>query len=252
MKNKKVMVSFLAMGLTWLLGSVAVSACVGARPLGMGGAFIAVADGVEAVYWNPAGLTQVMEEVVHYTITLTPQDQMGYRSFWGINKNLGRTSMGFSYISRLRTWDVLEEWYVLSAATKATPDVSLGVNWRYETHSDGSTGQQIDVGGLWSVNDRLKVGFLLQTLNNFRPGLSYQLTDAVTVSVDLYNALHHPQILNGESRVMWGLEANKGDWSLRTGAYAGDWTMGIGYKGFDLTFMDRDTAIILAGFTTAY
>ncbi|RKY59145.1 MAG: hypothetical protein DRP94_04355, partial [Candidatus Latescibacterota bacterium] len=29
---------------------------VGARPLGMGSAYVAVAEGPEVVYWNPAGL----------------------------------------------------------------------------------------------------------------------------------------------------------------------------------------------------
>ena len=32
---------------------------VGARALGMGGAFVAVADDATATYWNPAGLTKV-------------------------------------------------------------------------------------------------------------------------------------------------------------------------------------------------
>ncbi len=32
---------------------------VGARPMGMGGAFVAVADDPTAVYWNPAGLVQL-------------------------------------------------------------------------------------------------------------------------------------------------------------------------------------------------
>ena len=31
-------------------------ACWGGRPLAMGGAFTGVADNVDAVYWNPAGL----------------------------------------------------------------------------------------------------------------------------------------------------------------------------------------------------
>ncbi|HID92967.1 MAG TPA: hypothetical protein EYP60_02615 [bacterium (Candidatus Stahlbacteria)] len=32
---------------------------VGARPIGMGGAFTSVADDPSAGYWNPAGLTQL-------------------------------------------------------------------------------------------------------------------------------------------------------------------------------------------------
>jgi hypothetical protein len=34
-------------------------ACWGTRPLAMGGAFVAVADDVNAVYWNPAGLGKI-------------------------------------------------------------------------------------------------------------------------------------------------------------------------------------------------
>ena len=32
---------------------------IGARPLAMGGAFIAVADSADAIYWNPAGVAQL-------------------------------------------------------------------------------------------------------------------------------------------------------------------------------------------------
>ena len=51
---------------TWLLGILLLAApalvnaqgmeTVGIRALGMGGAFVAVADDATATYWNPAGL----------------------------------------------------------------------------------------------------------------------------------------------------------------------------------------------------
>lgn len=37
---------------------------VGARPLGMGGAFVAVADDASATYWNPAGLAQLRQQEI--------------------------------------------------------------------------------------------------------------------------------------------------------------------------------------------
>ena len=36
----------------------------GVRALGMGGAFVAVADDATATYWNPAGLTNVFSSAV--------------------------------------------------------------------------------------------------------------------------------------------------------------------------------------------
>ena len=49
---------------------------IGARGIGMGSAFTAVADGISAIWWNPAGLgfleqKEVMLTVVDYTLDLT-------------------------------------------------------------------------------------------------------------------------------------------------------------------------------------
>ena len=38
---------------------------VGTRPLGMGGAFIAVADDGNTITWNPAGLTSIAKKRVY-------------------------------------------------------------------------------------------------------------------------------------------------------------------------------------------
>ena len=39
---------------------------LGARAMGMGGAFVAQADDSSAVYWNPAGLTQLYRPEIHF------------------------------------------------------------------------------------------------------------------------------------------------------------------------------------------
>ena len=52
MKNKLITV-ILLLGFILFFSDGAL-ACVGARPHGMGGAFIGVADDINAVYWNPA------------------------------------------------------------------------------------------------------------------------------------------------------------------------------------------------------
>jgi hypothetical protein len=77
-----------------LMVSIPAQGCVGSRPLGMGGAFISLADSVEAVYWNPAGLTQIDGEYIHFTLTINNKDQMGYRSFFAFNKSFNNISAG--------------------------------------------------------------------------------------------------------------------------------------------------------------
>jgi len=46
-------------------GAIILKQTVGARPLGMGEAFVAVADNVAgALHWNPAGLSQIRKHEI--------------------------------------------------------------------------------------------------------------------------------------------------------------------------------------------
>ena len=51
--------SFYALTGTEGVGIPILDLDLGARPLGMGGAFVAVANDGNAGYWNPAGLSQL-------------------------------------------------------------------------------------------------------------------------------------------------------------------------------------------------
>jgi tetratricopeptide (TPR) repeat protein len=82
---------------------------VGARSLGMGGAFVAVADDSSANYWNPAGLSQITrKEVSLMQATLFADTAYDYYSFvmpskkggsaWGLSMTT-LTSSGFEKVS---------------------------------------------------------------------------------------------------------------------------------------------------------
>src|SRR5690554_2893241 len=55
----------------------------GARALGMGGAFIAVADDATAASWNPGGLTQLERPEVSWVLKLGRAQCRGRARCWG-------------------------------------------------------------------------------------------------------------------------------------------------------------------------
>ncbi len=77
---------------------------VGARAIGMGGAFVAIADDPSATFWNPAGLTDLKGSQLLLSADL-PDDfsacSLVYKpSFWQLAR--WNAAIGLSRISRLR------------------------------------------------------------------------------------------------------------------------------------------------------
>jgi hypothetical protein len=58
---KKILVILVVAIVSFITCKAEAFSIIGPRPLGMGGAFVAVADEASTVYWNPAGLTRVEE-----------------------------------------------------------------------------------------------------------------------------------------------------------------------------------------------
>ena len=77
---------------------------IGARAIGLGGAFVSIADDASATFWNPAGLTNIKSNQFLLSADL-PADfsasSLVYRlSFWGLEKI--DFTVGLSLINRLR------------------------------------------------------------------------------------------------------------------------------------------------------
>ncbi len=123
-------------------------ACVGARPMGMGGAFIAVADDVNTTYWNPAGLTFVLDwkegrSELAYSALLYRREELKYSDFVIFVSplylgELAEMGFGVSYVNTRNLlakgpWgelDWTDRWLWLSFGTELFPGVSAGVNLR--------------------------------------------------------------------------------------------------------------------------
>jgi hypothetical protein len=178
-------------------------ACVGARPLAMGGAFVAVADDVQATYWNPAGLVQLTPGHAQSTImhTATNRDAINYQDYVALAARIspgsasrygrrrsspaGAFAFGVSYILSKRYFEdtmngqVIEDdehWMWISAAARVSGRLMVGANARVvidDSPQDYSftTDPGLDLGLLYRVSGRLSAGLLVQDVN--RPTKKY-------------------------------------------------------------------------------
>ena len=190
--NKK-NILFLILITLMIIGQTTISyACVGARPLGMGGAFISIADDVNAIYWNPAGLVQLKQQEITYTRTMNNRDTYNYDNFLGIanyNQNSGVAyalgyikvddyyPIGISGKNTLIYQDKTDSWYIFSLSKKISDKLSIGGNIRYMSNemtyesngylpaSDSDSHVGIDLSALYHVNKQLSLGVLIQDAN---------------------------------------------------------------------------------------
>jgi len=149
----------------------------GARPMGMGGAFVALANDAHAVLWNPAGLARLRST----STTFMWAKQFNIIPYYFIaagfpvNSNL---ALGAAAISSGN--DVLRETTVLfSFSYKLAPRLSFPMNFgmnikmrhaSFGNNSDGgedriqgnALGFAVDLGGQWRISSKFYTGFLLR------------------------------------------------------------------------------------------
>ena len=81
---------------------------IGARAIGLGGAFVSIADDSSAVYWNPAGLTDIKPDIHGAQVFLsaeTPADFSAASVIFSPKISYLQAidlTLGISYIRRLR------------------------------------------------------------------------------------------------------------------------------------------------------
>ncbi|MGA1868956.1 MAG: hypothetical protein ACMUJM_10460 [bacterium] len=255
MKEIKRLLIVLAIGFIFFFGLISQAlSCVGARAMALGGAFIALADDVNAVYWNPAGLTQLQQKELTYTRTIFNRDEFNYDDFIAFVQPVakGRGAIGFSYInSGYNLWDfrTVSRWYVLSCGVRILKNLSLGGNIRYQYDrisrfeymvgfkTDDDTSMGIDLAIHWKPIPQVSMGLLVQSFNeprinifsysslymrNVRPSIAFYPTDNITCIIEMYDAekkSEHDYVdVSQDLRI--GFEDRITDnFSLRGGAY---------------------------------
>jgi hypothetical protein len=157
-----------------------------ARSIGLGGAFVAAADDPLAMVWNPAGLTQSLQNEVHFETAHYFEDTaINTLSFVMPARRL--PTLGFSMLSlssggfertdelntSLGTFDNKDMAFLISASKSLTQRFALGANLKIvnqQVEDFKSSGVGADLGALYSVTPRVKLG--LSMLNLGGPSLS--------------------------------------------------------------------------------
>ncbi len=236
---------------------------LGARPLGMGSAFVATADDASAIFWNPAGLTRVdgRELTMSY---MELYDLVSYSSV-GYAHSLKMGKIGAGLVSSSDIDGAYRETILaLSAAGKVYRGLSLGSNVKYLSSSASAgdvrvgsgRGLSLDAGCQCSIKeDLVSLGIVFQNLAGYvsynreavrdipgqkysqRPGFSYKAgagvklesilpyVDKTVLSVQLADGDVH----TGLECIFWNVAAIRA--GFRTGnALTRSITTGLGIK----------------------
>jgi len=261
-------------GATW--------ACVGSRPLAMGGAFIGLADDVNATYWNPAGLVQLPLQSGNGTWmhTSSNRDEINYQEYasfatcFQMGRLFKRMAIGVSYIKENTAINAggtlypdTENWYWGSLGVDAGKYGMVGVNVR--KIDDDAAGVSVDsdvavdASWLYRVDDRLTIGALAQDLNgpavkvagigtvhrirNYRAGLAFRPRNDVVITLDAYDIADNGGAQSGR----FGIEKIRGNLALRAGYYGigssfdQGATFGIGWRKLGYSI---DAAVLTGDF----
>jgi hypothetical protein len=140
----------------------------GARALGMGGAFLAVADDATAGYWNPAGLTWLRNKSVLYMHSVEQHSQVQY-DFIGLALPQGgeeghKSSLGVSLV-RLGVDDI--------PVTPSAEELRPGIDYE-DGDGNPATNLPTENNGRWDVGERLFLSdFEFKSSNDFAGLFSY-------------------------------------------------------------------------------
>jgi hypothetical protein len=219
---------------------------VGSRPLGMGNAYVAVADDAEAGFWNPAGLIQSQGVRIFASGKMLDREENVFDSkcvafcykgtalFWGNKIAL-----------RLENGDTPDYNYY-SLAQKLSPHIAVGVSAKFKRRHPSDYYQffgyktDYDVGFLVKTDSDSLHGLLIQKLDNqdkwinaITLGSSYKMGGKVLSVTDMAILIDKKTLLEWH----FGLEYSINHWLMfRVGVSDKKPTTGIGINVANIKF----------------
>ncbi len=154
---------------------------MGARSVGMGGAYVSLAADGSALYWNPAGLSQTtgMRLSVSHVSWL---DDASYQ-YASFATPLGSNgSVGFALEQGALSWDNTGDGDfeasdfsgAVGYARRLRPNLGVGGSLKYLSSSLGDAGASsyaIDIGAVYELSRSVRIG---AAVRNLGPGLTFE------------------------------------------------------------------------------
>jgi tetratricopeptide (TPR) repeat protein len=252
---------------------------VGARAIGMGEAYVGVAEEGIAAFWNPAGLSQVNRpqlSAMHADLNLDRKydfinfaapanEKVTWGVSWihsaieGIERRAGLNDVGYNPGDLMGYFDDKENALFGSVAFKSTDRLSLGASLKYLSHDlyqNSADGLGLDLGMLYKANQDFSVGVAIKEIGaslkwdtasgrkddvplNATLGFMYTPLEKVRMALDIN------KIEDLDTKVNFGVEGDiSSAVALRAGVHDGDLTAGIGVKikdwAMDYAFAEQE------------
>ena len=180
---------------------------MGARPVGMGNAFVSIADDINAIYWNPSGLTQLknvefsamhsslFSDIVKYDmLSLALPIKNGLTLGAGLF-SLNIDNIRYTYVDSLGNPVPTETYFkdsenalFLSVAKTINSKLSVGANIKiiyHNLYNYSAFGAGGDLAFLYRPAANLKIGFNAQ--NVFFSGLQFRSDGAKNIAYPSLN-----------------------------------------------------------------
>ena len=223
---------------------------MGARPLGMGGAFIAVADDANASYWNPAALAFLQTRQA--TGMYITGEEINYKGFASYNQPVGDSA---AVAVSVYTWNdqgihnnFRKPWASFGVKVPFIPlgKMAVGANLGFARDKELDHDPGVDVSVFYRINRQWSLGLLIQDVNepdverdgdpiaywqrNIRPGIAYRPTGHLTIAVDIYllTETYESVMIGAEYRLDEKHTLRAGLYGMNAGGYRE--TVGAGYR----------------------